>query len=201
MAKTKADLTAAVSEILKAKEAGMVDNWPDSAVNLFDALTALVTLQEEELSLAKIDVEQAQQDKALAEEYSSSLGKINMKIQERVNQMEIDKRLRDSKEFNLNFTAIQGRVPVLWVKAISGQIDAGQFGKLRGAVMRQCPGVELMLLTNGNSELYELDEEDLNRMGLARIIGKLPEHAEPVAPALEFKPALPAPEDIGGQSK
>lgn len=203
MAKTKAELKDRIHQNLESLRQVAGLSKPEVKEGIWARLrgrnkyhvspimASLVEDMGELIALQEQDVRDITNLKEMAEEDYKKMSGIAMKVQERCNIMEMEKRVRDGKEFNLNFTAIKGHVPILWIKAITGTIDAGQFGKLRGAIMRQCPGVELILLTNGNSELYELEEEELNAMGLARIIGRLPEKAEPIEPVLEYKPALP----------
>jgi hypothetical protein len=104
----------------------------------------------------------------------------NQQYQERVSRLEFTVAAQNSKEARLNFTALKGEVPILWIKATAGSIDVRQFNRLRDGICRMCPDIKLVLMTEGKTDLYELTDEDLNRMGLARITGIVPEAPTPV---------------------
>ena len=104
---------------------------------------------------------------------------INQQYQARVSDLEISVCRQNSKEARLNFTALKGEVPILWIKVTKGKMDAMQFNRLRDGLCRMCPDIKLILMTEGTADLYELEDRDLEKMGLARIVGTVPEKAIP----------------------
>jgi hypothetical protein len=114
----------------------------------------------------------------------------------RIHAAETKLRLMQKREFNFHYTELSKRIKVLWVQDLTGKVDAGQFAKLRYELQRKLDA-ELVILTSGSVMLWDMTDEELNRLGLARIapgVIMAPETPNP----LEFKPLL---EDKDGGSK
>lgn len=110
----------------------------------------------------------------------------------RIADAEAKLRRMQNKDFSLNYTALHGHTGVLWVQDLSGNVDAGQFAKLTHQIKRQLPDIELILLTSGAIRLWELEDAQLNRLGLARISREIPKESPK---ALESKPLLEKKDD------
>lgn len=118
-----------------------------------------------------------------------SLSESGMEYQRRLTALETTIASMNSKELRLNFTALHGRVPILWVKAGKGVIDHRQFARLRDGIKRLCPDIEMIIMTEGQTDLYELSDGDLNAMGLARISGEILERPTPTPTLADLREA------------
>lgn len=99
--------------------------------------------------------------------------RMNMDLQEKVNLAEIEARGALNREIRLNFTAIKGHYPILWVNFEKSGFNHKSSATLHDAIKRHAPDVDLVLFTEGKASLQEISDKDLNDMGLARITGYL----------------------------
>lgn len=164
------------------------DQLPDRTIEQkYEEILKAYAIALKERNDLKDELEDAEGELKYTKDELSKYVAINQQYQERVSRLERTVAAENYKQARLHFTALQGRVPILWIKAEKGTIDERQFNRLRNGISNCCPGVEMVLMTEGTVNLYELSDEDLNRMGLARIEGILPECPNPVpdVPRLE----------------
>lgn len=106
--------------------------------------------------------------------------------QTRLGRIEHDAAMSVRKEMDLNYMEVDGNKPILWINTSDPRIaNAAAFANIRDRLMRIAPGIEMIILTYGDLRLWEMTNEDLEKIGLARIanhrggsIGKDPARLE-----------------------
>lgn len=164
------------------------ENFPDLTTDQkYEQILKAYAVVLKERNDAREDLAEAEGERDGFKEENDRLVAINQQYQARVSDLEISVMRQNSKEARLNFTALHGELPILWIKVTKGKMDAMQFNRLRDGICRMNPDIKMILMTEGTADLYELSDKDLEKMGLARIIGIAPEKPEaaPDVPRLE----------------
>jgi hypothetical protein len=91
----------------------------------------------------------------------------------RLNKYDAEQTTAARKDTFMTYSEIRGDKPVLWINFENTQmLAAGTFANVRDQIKRLCPKIDLIVATAGSVKLYELDAKDLEKLGLARIIGR-----------------------------
>ncbi|MGH7240943.1 MAG: hypothetical protein ACREGB_01460, partial [Candidatus Saccharimonadales bacterium] len=97
---------------------------------------------------------------------------LNQRLSDSNGKYVSEARAKTMKSLDLMYHEVSGKFPILWVSGgNSAALDHGTFAQMRDRLKRIAPGIELIVFTQGNIKLYELSDEDLEKIGLVRIRG------------------------------
>ena len=95
-----------------------------------------------------------------------------VKAQDRLQLFEAGTQAEVMTQIDLRVMELSGDKPILVVSAPKRMLETGAFAQLNWKLKRLCPRIKVVFFVEeGVCSLAELDEHDLNAMGLARIVG------------------------------
>ena len=89
---------------------------------------------------------------------------------EKLRKFEIKGLKTQRHAMDLMFLEAEYDKPVLWIQAEDTAVSHGVFANIRDKLKRLCPKIKLIIMTKMGVHLTELDDEQLNKVGLARIV-------------------------------
>lgn len=86
--------------------------------------------------------------------------------------MELHARANARKSLELQYTEIRADFPILWVTSQDqSAVNAGTYAQIRDMLSRIAPSIEAVIFTYGDLKIWELEDKDLEKIGLCRIKG------------------------------
>jgi hypothetical protein len=92
--------------------------------------------------------------------------------EDKANQFRTEATANTRHSLDLQYMEVKGNFPILWITASNqSAMNAGTFANIRDRLKRLCPKIDLIIFTYGDVKIWELDDMDLQKIGLARITG------------------------------
>lgn len=88
----------------------------------------------------------------------------------KVQKFELESRMNVRKSLDLRYMEVKGDFPILWINSPDqATVNAGTYAQIKDMLSRIAPQIECVILTYGDVKLRELDDRDLESIGLLRI--------------------------------
>ena len=106
-------------------------------------------------------------------EQSAAWERKHSEAQTRLDRYQTEATSKTREDMQLRYNEVSGEFPILWVNSLDPTVvNERTFANIRAEMARMAPKVKFIILTYGDVRLYELDDVQLEKLGLARITGR-----------------------------